>query len=95
MCGGRHAAAGSGKQHELVVRILGLETGDVRGDVVNLQVRFRVMDTGKAILSTQDRKILAGVAGRRSSLLIAAMPTLSGTLQALASRSRRNGVLRI
>ena len=32
----------------------GLEAGDVQGDVVNLLVRFRVMDIGKALLSTQD-----------------------------------------
>ena len=32
------------KLHELGARILGLEAGDVRGDVVNLLVRFRVMD---------------------------------------------------
>ena len=38
----------------LGARILGLEAGDVRGDVVNLLVRFRVMDIGKALLSTQD-----------------------------------------
>ena len=35
-------------------RILGLEAANVRGDVVNLLVRFRVMNSGKALLSTQD-----------------------------------------
>ena len=54
MCGGHHVAAGGGKLHELGARILGLEAGDVRGDFVNLLVRFRVMDIGKALLSTQD-----------------------------------------
>ena len=52
MRGGHHVAAGGGKLHELGARILGLEAGDVRGDVVNLLVRFRVMDIGKALLST-------------------------------------------
>ena len=54
MVGGHHVAAGSGKLHELGDRILGLEAGDVRGDVVNFLVRFRVVDIGKALLSTQD-----------------------------------------
>ena len=40
--------------HELGARILGLETDDVRGNMVNLLVRFRVMEIGKALLSTQD-----------------------------------------
>ena len=39
MVGGHHVAAGGGKLHELGARILGLEAGDVRGDVVNLLVR--------------------------------------------------------
>ena len=46
--------AGGGKLHELGARILGLEAADVRGDVVNLLVRFGVMNIGKALLSTQD-----------------------------------------
>ena len=54
MCGGHHVAAGGGKLHELGAKILGLEAGDVRGDVVNLLVRFRVMDIDKAPLSTED-----------------------------------------
>ena len=54
MCGGHHVAAGGGKLHELGARILGLETDDVRGNMVNLLVRFRVMEIGKALLSTQD-----------------------------------------
>ena len=58
MCGGHHVAAGGGKLHELGARILGLEAGDVRCDVVNLLVRFRVMDIGKALLSTQDLGLL-------------------------------------
>ena len=37
----------------LGARILGLEAGDVRGDVVNLLARFRVMDIGEALLSTR------------------------------------------
>ena len=41
MCGGHHVAAGGGKLHELGARILGLETDDVRGNTVNLLVRFR------------------------------------------------------
>ena len=56
----------------------------MRGDVVNLLVRFRVMDMAKHFCR---HKILAVVAGRRSSLLTVAMPILSGKLQALASRS--------
>ena len=43
MCGGHHVAAGGGSLHELGARILRLEAGDVRGDVVNLLVRLRVM----------------------------------------------------
>ena len=54
MCGGHHVSAGGGKLHELGARILGLEAVNVRGDVVNLLVRFRVMNIGKALLSTQD-----------------------------------------
>ena len=54
MGGGHHVAAGGGKLHELGARIVGLEAGDVRGDVVNLSLRFTVMDIGKALLSTQD-----------------------------------------
>ena len=54
MCGGHHVAAGGGKLHELGARILGLETDDVRDNMVNLLVRFRVMEIGKALLSTQD-----------------------------------------
>ena len=84
MCGGHHVAAGGVKLHELGARILGLEAGDVRGCVVNLLVRFMSWTLAKHFCR---HKILAGVAGRRSSLLIAAVPTLSGKLQALASRS--------
>ena len=54
MCGGHHVAAGGGKLHELGARILGLEAANVRGDVVSLLARFRVMNIGKALLSTQD-----------------------------------------
>ena len=43
-----------GKLHEFGARVLGLEAAVVRGDVVKLLVRFRVMDIGKAIPSTQD-----------------------------------------
>ena len=53
MCGGHHVATGDGQLHQLGARILGLETGAVRGDDVNLLVRFRVTDIGKALLSTQ------------------------------------------
>ena len=31
-----------------------MKNANVRGDVVNLLVRFRVMNIGKALLSTQD-----------------------------------------
>ena len=54
MCGGHHVAAGGDNLHEFGARILGLEAANVRGDVVNLLVRFRVMNIGKALLSTQD-----------------------------------------
>ena len=81
MCGGYHVAAGGGKLHELGARILGLEAGDVRCDVVNLLMRFRVMDIGKSPLSKQD----LGRCGWET--------TLSGKIQALASRSLRKGVL--
>ena len=54
MCRGHHVAAGGGKLHELGAKILGLEAANVRGDVVNLLVRFRVMYIGKALLSTPD-----------------------------------------
>ena len=49
MCGGHHIAGGGGKVHELGGRILGLEADDVRGDVVNLLVRFRVMHIDKVL----------------------------------------------
>ena len=49
MCGGHHVAAGGGKLHELNARILGLEAANVRDDVVNLLVRFGVMNIGKAL----------------------------------------------
>ena len=54
MCGGHHVAAGGGKLQQLGARILGLEAANVQGDVVNLLVRFRAMNIGKALLSTQD-----------------------------------------
>ena len=54
MCGGHHVAAGGGKVLEFGGRLMDLEAGDVRGDVVNQFVRFRVMNIGKALLSTQD-----------------------------------------
>ena len=54
MCGGHHVAVGGCKLHQLRVWILGLEDENVRGDVVNLLVRFRVMNIGKALWSTQD-----------------------------------------
>ena len=53
MCGCHHFAAGGGKLHELGARIPRLEAVDVRGDVVNLLVRFRVMNINKALLSTR------------------------------------------
>ena len=43
MCGGHHVATGGGKLHELGARILEVEAGNVRGDVVNLLVLLRVM----------------------------------------------------
>ena len=46
--------AGGGELHELGARILVLEAANVRGDIVNLLVRFSVMNIGKALLSTQD-----------------------------------------
>ena len=63
MCGGHHVAAGGCKLHELGARILGLETDDVRGNMVNLLVRFRVMEIGKAPCQ---HKISAAVVGRQS-----------------------------
>ena len=54
MVGGHHVAAGGGKLHGLGARILGLEAANVRRDVVSLLVLFRVMNIGKALLSTQD-----------------------------------------
>ena len=84
MGGGHHVAAVGGKLHELGARILGLEAGDVRGDVVNLLLRFTVMDIGKALLSTQD---LSRCGWETSSLLMAVWHTSSGRRQALVSRS--------
>ena len=63
MCGGHHVAAGGGKLHELGARILGLETDDVRGNMVNLLVRFRVMEIGRR---SCQHKISAAVDGKRS-----------------------------
>ena len=54
MCGGHHVAAGGGKLLELGARISSLQAANVRGNVVNLLVRFRVMNIGKALLSSQD-----------------------------------------
>ena len=54
MCGGHHVAASGGKSYGLGARILGLEAGGVRGNMANLLVRFRVMNIGQALLSTQD-----------------------------------------
>ena len=54
VCGGHHVAAGGGKLRELGARILEFEAANVRGDVVNLLVRLRVMNNGKTLLSTQD-----------------------------------------
>ena len=54
MCGGHHVADGGGKLHEFGARILGLETDDVLGNMVNLLVRFGVISIGRALLSTQD-----------------------------------------
>ena len=34
MCGGHHVAARGGKLHEIDARILGLDAGGVRGDVL-------------------------------------------------------------
>ena len=79
MCGGHHVAAGGGKLHELGARILGLEAANVRGDVVNLLVRFRVMNIDKALLSTQ------------ASLLTVQTRTSSGKLRTLESRPHWNG----
>ena len=84
MCGDHHVAAGGGKLHELGARILGLEAANVRGDVVNLLVRFRVMNFGKALLSTQD---LSRCGWETSSLLTVEMCTSSAKLRTLASRS--------
>ena len=84
MVGGHHVAAGGGKLHELGARILGLEAGDVRGDVVNLLVRFRVWTLVRHFCR---HKIYAVVAGRRSSPLTVEMLTLSGKLRTLASPS--------
>ena len=77
MCGGHHVAAGGGKPHELGARILGLEAANVRGDVVNLLVRFRAMNIGKSLF----------VDWRRSSLLTVEVRTSSGKRRTLASRS--------
>ena len=49
MCGGHHVAAAANCMSSVP-----MEACDVRGDVVNMLVRFRVMDIGKAFLSTQD-----------------------------------------
>ena len=59
----------------VAVNCMGSEAANVRGDVVNLLVRFRVMNIGKALLS------------RRSFLLTVEMRTSSGKLRTLVSRS--------
>ena len=84
MCGGHHVAAG-GKLHEFGARIFGLEAANVRGGVVDLLVRFRVMIIGKALLSTQKSDPV--VVGKRSSQLTLEMRASSGNLRTLASRS--------
>ena len=60
MCGGDHVAAGGGKLHEFGAIILGLETDDVRGNMVNLLVRFRVMEIGKAPINTRSQPLRMG-----------------------------------
>ena len=84
LCGGHHVAAGSGKLHELGTRILGLEAANVRTDAVVLLVRFRAMNIGKALLSTQD---MSRCGWGRSSLQAVEMRTSSGKPRTLASRS--------
>ena len=54
MSEGYHVAAGGGKLHELGARILGMEATGGEDEMVNLLVRFRVMDIGEPLLSTQD-----------------------------------------
>ena len=49
MCGRHHIAAGGGQLYDFDARILGLGAGDAQSEVVNLLVRFRVMDIGKAL----------------------------------------------
>ena len=47
--------------HELGARILGLETDDVRGNMVNLLVRFRVMENRQgALVNTRSQPLWMG-----------------------------------
>ena len=57
---GSACAAGGGKLHELGARILGLETDVVRGNMVELLVRFRVMEIGEALLNTKSQPLWMG-----------------------------------
>ena len=84
MVGGHHVAASGGKLHKIGARTLGLEAVNVRGDVANLLVRFRGMNFGKALLSTQD---LSRCGWETVSLLTVETHTLSGKLRTLGSRS--------
>ena len=85
MCGGHRVAAGGGKLYELGASILGLEAANVQSDVVNLLVRLRVMNIGKALVSTQDLSRCGWEDGLPCRLW--KMHTSSGNLRTLASRS--------
>ena len=69
--------------HDLGARILGLEAANVRGDVVNLLVRFRVMNIGKSTLVNTRSETVA--VGRQSSLQTVEMRISSGKPRTLAS----------
>ena len=84
MCGGHYVAAGGGKLREFGAKILGLEAANVRGDVVNLLVRLRDMNIGKALLSTQD---LSRCGWEAVFPADCEMRTSSGRLRTLASSS--------
>ena len=68
MCGRHHLAAGGGKLHELGARILGLEAANVRGDVVNLLVRSRVMNIKKSTRPADTQCSKPGVANVASKV---------------------------
>ena len=83
---------GGGKLHELRAGILGLEAENARGDVVNLLVRFRVMNIGNALLSTQDLSRCGWVRKASNTRITLVKKTLCLVPESQAQASQRVAV---